>query len=501
VTRPTRRSVLAACGAGAAALAGCAGIDVSLGDEGEREYDTAALARIVGEDDPTAPDAFPVRVPDGMIERHYDRGRDLLAGVPERPDLPNGAVARELRERRRRVVEGLEEPSDAPTGLERLEDARRVRGEAAEVDGAYRAAVRDTDRETVAERRTSLRADLHAFEGEWNYRGDDPARAPVVHAELEGFRGTVRRSAEAWPPFPDDPAAVFRAGEVVGDIEVGRAALVDATRIRTRNLEGTTDPRSQRAAITAAGHRLDRRVARRRRRVHGFVDRRAPEAFERPQGDARGVPLPRGAPARPGRGGRGRGRPPDRRPRHRDAPTCDRVDGAPGVRGGRRRGRGRRVRSSGGREPDRGRPGGGHRGPPRGPEDRTRPPERRTDPAGPRHAPGRPLPARECRWRRPDGRSGVREPRVHGAVRRTPPGRGRDSHGRAPNGPVAVRAAHTGSRSRLPVTARTGRRSPVNRYNSPYQSTPSRFPSATPSSAANPKWSSTRGIADRSFSR
>lgn len=281
MTRPTRRSVLAACGAGTAALAGCAGIDVSLGDEGEREYDPAALAGLVDEGDPTAPDAFPVRVPEGMVERHYGRARDLLAGVPERPDVPNGAVAQELRERRGRVVEDLEEPPDAPTRLERLEDARRVRGAAAEVDGAYRAAVGEIDREAVAERRTSLRADLHAFEGEWDYRGDDPATALVVHAELEELRGTARRNAEAWPPFPADPGTeVFRAGEVLADVEEGRAALGDADRLRTRYVEGTT-ARSHRTAVETAAGRLDFRASWRRRRVHEFIDIRATDAFER----------------------------------------------------------------------------------------------------------------------------------------------------------------------------------------------------------------------------
>lgn len=113
MTPPTRQSVLAGCGAGEAALAGCAGIDVSLGDEGEREYDPAALARLVEEgESPIAPGVFPVRVPEGVVERHYDRARELRAGAPERPDVPNGAVARELRERRGRVVGDLEKPSD-----------------------------------------------------------------------------------------------------------------------------------------------------------------------------------------------------------------------------------------------------------------------------------------------------------------------------------------------------------------------------------------------------
>ena len=282
MTRRSRRSVLAACGAGLAALAGCAGVDVGLGEDEAREYDPEALARLADGADPTAPKAFPVRVPDGTVERHYDRARELLAAVPERPDVPNGVIAERLREEREHAAERLEERADAPTGLERLEDARYARGEAAEVNGAYRAAVGEIDREEVTERRSALRAGRLEFEAEWDYRGDDPARALVVHAELERFVEDARRDAEAWPPFPDDPQEdVFRGGEVVGEVERGWAALGDAVRLRSRYVEGTTDPQSYRSAITAAAGRLELRTTDHRRRLHGYLDRRASEAFDR----------------------------------------------------------------------------------------------------------------------------------------------------------------------------------------------------------------------------
>lgn len=282
MTRGSRRSVLAACGAGLAALAGCAEVDVSLGEDEEREYDPEALARLAEDGDPTAPDAFPVRVPDETVERHYDRAGELLAAVPERPDVPNGVIAERIREERERAAERLEERDDAPTGFERLGDARYARREAAEVNGAYRAAVEGIDRETVAERRSALRADRLEFEAEWDYRGDDPARALVVHAELERLVEDARRNAEAWPPFPDDPRDdVFQVGEIVGEVERGRAALGDAIRLRTRYTEEATDPESYRAVVTAAAGRLELRTTDRRRRLHGYLDRRASEAFER----------------------------------------------------------------------------------------------------------------------------------------------------------------------------------------------------------------------------
>jgi hypothetical protein len=274
--------VLAACGAGLTALAGCS-VDVSVGEDDGPEYDGAALRAIPEEQPvPPRPDAFPVRVDDTLVERHYDRARELVGAVPERPDVPNGAVAERLHERRARVAGRLDERSDAPTGPRRLAAARRVRGDAAEVNGAYRAATGDVTRERVEDRREVLRSDLRAFESEWTYRGGEPAPALVFHAELEELVRAARRNAEAWPPLADDPRDdVFRAGEVCGNVEAGWAALGDAYRLRRRYLEEASDPSSYRSAVTVAAHRLDRRASMERRRVDDFLDVPAPEAFER----------------------------------------------------------------------------------------------------------------------------------------------------------------------------------------------------------------------------
>lgn len=271
--------MLVACGAGLAALAGCGEVEVDTGGRDEREYDASALAAIVeGKETPTRPDAFPVRVDGDLVGRHHDRARELVAVVPERPDVPNGAVAERLRERRERVLGVLDESRDATTGLRRLETARRVRGDAAELNGAFHAATGEIDRESVEAHRRALRSDRHEFEAEWDYRGADPAGALVVHGELERLLRVVRQNAEAWPSFPDEPVDdVFRVGEIAGKLETGWATLADADRLRTRYLERASDPRSFRAAITAAAHRLGRRTAMERRRLDEFLDLRAAE--------------------------------------------------------------------------------------------------------------------------------------------------------------------------------------------------------------------------------
>jgi hypothetical protein len=266
--------VLATCGAGLAALAGCGEVEVDMGEQDEREYDASALSAIVeGREVPTRPDAFPVRVDGELVDRHYDRARELVDAVPERPDVPNGTVVERLREQRGRVVDDLDDPRDATTGRRRLEDARDVRGEAAEVNGAYHAAVGEVDRAEVAQRRRTLRADLHGFESTWAYRGATPSETLVFHAELERLRRAVRRSAEAWPPFPADPRDdVFRVGEIEGNLETGWTTLADADRLRTRYLEAIDEPEPFRSSITAATYRLDRRTSMRHRRAGEYLD-------------------------------------------------------------------------------------------------------------------------------------------------------------------------------------------------------------------------------------
>ncbi len=280
--RPTRRAVLAACGAGLTALAGCASVDVG-GRDDDREYDAGRLAAIAERGSPAPPDAFPVGVTAAMLDRHRGRARELVAAVPERPAVPNGAVVHRLRTDRERVRDDLagdgeksEGGDEERSGLERLADARRVRADAAEVAGAYRAATGAIHRRAVEARREALRADRRAFEAEWAYRGEGAAGALVVGAALEDLRERAREGAEAWPPFPDDPADdVFRVGEITRTLEAGRAALADAEDLRTRYLAGAADAPSHRGAIAAAAHRLRDRTLWDRRVIHEHLDAEA----------------------------------------------------------------------------------------------------------------------------------------------------------------------------------------------------------------------------------
>jgi hypothetical protein len=254
-------------------VAGCSGVDV-LGSGDDRAFDSDRLAEVGARELPTPPDAFPVAVPDAMVERHRDRARALLDRVPEEPDVPNGSVVRKLRRDREDVVESLDgDGHDEDDPLERLEEARHVRESAATVEAAYRAATADVSRDAVAGRREEVRQELLEFRATWTYRGGDAATAVVFHRALEDLARDVRRGIEPRHAFPDDPLNdVFAVGEIVGGIEDARAALDDADRLRVRYLDDLTDPSRYRTAIATAVRRLENLLRARDRDLTDSLD-------------------------------------------------------------------------------------------------------------------------------------------------------------------------------------------------------------------------------------
>ena len=293
----TRRGALAACGAGLAALAGCAAIGTGGDGDDGREYEPSEHPDLADAEAPAPPDAFPVAVTRAMVDTHLDRARSLVEAVPEEPAVPNGVIADHLAHDRQHLVEALEEGLDEPTARGRLGRARSLRGDAAEFEGAYRAATDELDPAAVDDRRERLRADRLAFEADWDYRGVDVPASLVVHEALESLVASARRDADGWPPVPADPVDdPSQAGDAVGEVERARAALVDAGRLRLAHLEDVGDPRSFRSAFTVAAYRLDRRSLFDRRLVHEHLDRRVDEAgFDGSLEDAPGARLYRTA--------------------------------------------------------------------------------------------------------------------------------------------------------------------------------------------------------------
>lgn len=290
MTGPTRRRLLTGCGAGLAALAGCSGFPGTGGEDegGRQEYDEEALAEALGVPESVLPpDDFPVTLPASLQNAHRQRAREYLDRVPAEPSFPNEAMAAKLAEQRREALSDLERDA---TGRprNRLETWRRRRVEAATVSGAYVAANGDVDRVGVADGRNQVRSTLASFEADWAYRATDPVAAAVVHGTLEGYVEECREKLISRHPFPEDPTDdVFRAGEILGELNGANASLVDAGRMRRQYRHQTDETAAYRRSLSAAAARLRRSLSRTRNDLKPDAESDT-DAFDR---DLEGTPA------------------------------------------------------------------------------------------------------------------------------------------------------------------------------------------------------------------
>ena len=255
-----RRAALGASVAALTVLAGCS--TLSGGDYGpDRSYVTEALRDVPGESVPTPPSTLPISVPSERFSAHEERARELLDGVPSDPSLPNGRVTQRIAGERERVASDLAEgvASDVDTDTRRLSRWRRVREDAAEVAGQYRAATGDLTREEVRTTRERLRQSVHEFQTDWAYAAPDPAAGVALHEEVEVLVGTAERATRPARQFPADPAENVRlAAGLVAELEAGRAALADATALVTAMRTAGDDLTGYRPQVAAAASRLER---------------------------------------------------------------------------------------------------------------------------------------------------------------------------------------------------------------------------------------------------
>lgn len=243
--------------------AGLAGCNALSNDDSQEpnppDYDPEAVGQIVRESFPAQPTVFPVQIPDSHFQAHASRTRDLLDSVPEEPNLPNGAIAKQIGRERAGLMERLGERGDEPTPRDRLGQWRYYRDHAAEVWGSYVAATGQYGPSEFRDRYQRLKSAYDAFESDWAYRGDDRPDALVVHATIEELFERGLDDVLSTGPFPSDPqAAVFEAGRMVREHERAAANLEDARMFRDRFIDDQSAPSTNRLAFAATSRELRR---------------------------------------------------------------------------------------------------------------------------------------------------------------------------------------------------------------------------------------------------
>lgn len=283
MTGPTRRRLLAGCGAGLAALAGCSGLsDLGGDEEPDGGYDRDALeAAVEPLDEVQPPDAFPVRMPAALQNRHRDRARAYLDSVPADPDYPNEAIATRVADQRTEAAATLDRDA-LGRPRNRLETWRDRRTEAATVRGAHLAATGEIGSDRVAKWRSQVRTTLASFEAGHEYRATDPVAAAVVHGTVERYAAASRNRLHTHSPFPEDPGdAVSHAGKLIGDVDAAEASATDAVRLREQYRHDVNGSDTFRPALTAAASSLDRSLSRTIREMEYDVDADPGDVFGR----------------------------------------------------------------------------------------------------------------------------------------------------------------------------------------------------------------------------
>mgnify|MGYP000504203474 FL=1 len=268
----SRRTVLAGLGAiGVAGVSGCAALP--FGNDQSDNEDVSLSTHDIGSIAwPESP--FPVAVPVSLVNAHRERSRELLAAVPSEPSVPNGAVAREVRSNREHAADRLGDEPDESWPTEELSAWRGRRNEAACVLGTYRAATGEDDAAAVTERRQRVRDDLGSFVANHEYRASSPLEAVLAHAPIEDLVGDCRRRVRPDPAYPSDPVArPFQAGDAVGRVELARATLADARRLREAYLGERSEAIPRWTALIDASKRLEYAASRTRSSVTDFLDR------------------------------------------------------------------------------------------------------------------------------------------------------------------------------------------------------------------------------------
>ena len=241
MNRLTRRRLLAGSAASLTALAGCSSLPIGGERDPELGFDPATLSRSVVQDMPDPPETYSAPVPETLATHHRRRARELLNGVPREPGFANEGLSTDLSEMRTDTLSEIENGPDELGPLQRLDEWRSIRSDAAEVRAAYDAATGTLGTATLTRRHDRLRQDLRAFESAWQSPGRNALDALATAYLLEDMRTDCWHSVDLGEPVPSNPRTnPLVTGRLAGGLEEGRALLDDLTELREAHREAAS---------------------------------------------------------------------------------------------------------------------------------------------------------------------------------------------------------------------------------------------------------------------
>ena len=268
-SRLTRREALSVSGVAAVAgLAGCGGrLCERLPGGGPATIDAAALAEATRGEIPTIPETLPVDIEQSFVDDQRDAARAKLDATPapfDEETIPNGVIRERLNDSYDHALQSIRDASGAPTAYERLNHATRARTAAHEVVAAWDAIESDLTADDLRASIPAVRDDVDALEARWSPVGDDPARAAVVHREIErGLRGARR-----WLSIPDGQLRAaagqsLELADIAVDIERARTDTVVGSYLFDRLRGSLDEPMDLTDRLGAARGELRSRIDRR----------------------------------------------------------------------------------------------------------------------------------------------------------------------------------------------------------------------------------------------
>lgn len=229
----TRRGLLAVVGS--SALAGCGSLDVVSGDSESTisVYDIPDIERESVPRPVIAP-SVPVEIAPTELAGARDRVNALLSELPTPMGpaaIPNGHVRQHLTDAADDATDGLDDARTARTDLQALQSLQHAREHARYAAEGW--AVAD-DGQSVAPLRSAYeqtRSAARSFGESYEYIGDDPVRATLIHARVEG---TLDRITHTDPPRTGDEGQVLTVAEWGETAESVQAQLAESRHLASQ---------------------------------------------------------------------------------------------------------------------------------------------------------------------------------------------------------------------------------------------------------------------------